>query len=150
MATVARHFGLKNVGETLLSSKLQILNGSGNRRPSVALSILTGRVASQLSILETFYPEDPVVLHPVAHPAVETLAERSRPQYTARTVYLTETHLRDIDFIVDALTKPRSNQLIKPESKRVTRSAVVRRALEQLRAALEADADESFEPLEND
>jgi hypothetical protein len=140
MATVARRFGLKNVGETLLSSKLQILSGSGNRRPSAALSILTGRVASQLSILETFYPDDPVVLHPAAAPAIEALAERSRPQYTARTVYLTETHLRDIDFIVDAFT--RSNQ--QPESKRLTRSAVVRRALEQLRAALEADPAESL------
>ena len=143
---MARRFGLKNVGETLLSSKLQILNGSGNRRPSAALSILTGRVAAQLSILETFYPEDPVVLHPAAEPVVETLVERSRPQYTARTVYLTETHLRDIDFIVEAFT--RSHQ--QPESKRVTRSAVVRHALEQLRAALEADPAEPFQPLEND
>ena len=137
---MARRFGLKNVGETLLSSKLQILTGSGNRRPSVALSILTGRVASQLSILDTFYPEDPVVLHPVAEPVVETLVEPSRPRYMARTVYLTETHLRDIDFIVEAFI--RSHQ--QPESKRVTRSSVVRHAIEQLRAALEADPAEPF------
>jgi hypothetical protein len=111
MATVARRLSLKRgVGETLLTSKLQILVGTGSRRPSTALSILTGRVADQLSI-----------------------ARVTRPHFMPRTVYLTEKHLRDIDAVVDML----SSQHI--ESKRLTRSAVLRRAVEHLRNAIEAD-----------
>ena len=41
---MARRFLLMpNVGERLLASKLQILSGTGARRPSLALSILTGQ-----------------------------------------------------------------------------------------------------------
>ena len=59
MAAVARQLVMSRpVGEVLLKSKLQILNGTGHRRPSIALSILTGRVAEQLSILENFYAAD--------------------------------------------------------------------------------------------
>ena len=133
-----------SVGETLLGPKLQILNGTGNRRPSIALSILTGRVASQLSILENFYSEDPVVLPPAAQPVVQLILPRPRPHFAARTVYLSDAHLRDIEFIVDAFSK--LNQPV--ESRRLTRSAVVRRALEHLRAAVEADPAKSFQPLE--
>jgi hypothetical protein len=133
---VARRLSLrKNVGETLLGAKLQILTGAGNRRPSIALSILTGRIAEQLSILENFYPGDPVVAPvPVAdQPMLEVTEASTRPHYVARTVYLADEHLRDIDFIIETL----STQYL--ESRRVTRSSVLRQAVEHLRAAVEAD-----------
>jgi hypothetical protein len=108
---VARRFSLMHsVGETLLSSKLQILSGTGNRRPSNALSILTGRVGDELAIVKP-----------------------ARPHFLPRTVYLSEKHLRDIDALVDRLTSYQT------QPKRVTRSAVLRRAVEFLRSAIEAD-----------
>jgi hypothetical protein len=108
---VARRFSLnQSVGETLLLSKLQILSGTGKRRPSAALSILTGRVADQLSLVRP-----------------------TRPHFLPRTVYLSEKHLRDIDAVVDMLS---SHHL---EPKRLTRSAILRRAVEHLRIAVEAD-----------
>jgi hypothetical protein len=120
--------GRADVGERLLGSKLQILSGSGNRRPSIALSILTGRVAEQLSILENFYPTDPAVAEdaPVVTPVKPT-----RPQLLARTVYLSEVHLRAIDAIIAAWQPD--------QARRVTRSAVLRRAIEHLRDAVEND-----------
>jgi hypothetical protein len=122
--------GRADVGERLLGSKLQILSGSGNRRPSIALSILTGRVAEQLSILENFYASDPAVTDDA--PVVALVpAKPSRPHLLARTVYLTESHLRAIDAIIDAWQPD--------QSRRVTRSAVLRRAIEHLRDRVEAD-----------
>jgi hypothetical protein len=118
----------RGVGEMLLTSKLQILNGTGTRRPSIALSILTGRVAEQLSILENFYAADPVNETPEAQ--MTLVPHRSR-QYAARTVYLSEAHLREIDAIIEAC---QAN-----EPRRLTRSAVLRRAIEHLRVAVEAD-----------
>src|SRR5438270_4984403 len=98
MAAVARQLVMSRpVGEMLLTSKLQILNGTGTRRPSIALSILTGRVAEQLSILENFYATDPVNESPEVQAAL--VLHRPR-QYAARTVYLSEAHLRDIDAII--------------------------------------------------
>jgi hypothetical protein len=140
MATVARRYLLRTgVGETLLGSKLQILNGTGNRRPSIALSILTGRVAEQLSILENFYAGDPAVgPAPQVAPVVEL---RARRHYVAHTVYLSDRHLRDVDWIIDAVSTQQ------PEPRRLTRSAIVRRAVEHLRAAVEADPAKSL--LEN-
>jgi hypothetical protein len=134
MATVARRLSLTaNVGETLLSSKLQILKGTNNRRPSIALSILTGRVAEQLSILENFYAADPVVA-PVAIPSPLPVAERpARPHLVPRTVYLSEKHLSDIDSIIEVL----SGQHV--DHRRLNRSAILRRAVEYLRKAVEAD-----------
>ena len=126
--------GRGDVGERLLSSKLQILSGTGNRRPSIALSILTGRVVEQLSILENFYANDPVVVDTAVvaePPQVVTPVEAPRPQLVARTVYLGESHLRDIDSIIEAWQPGRS--------RRLTRSAVLRRAIEHLRGAVEAD-----------
>jgi hypothetical protein len=131
---------VRDVGERLLTSKLQILNGSGNRRPSLALSILTGRVAEQLSIVDNFFPAHPAVVdEPVPEPeapAAEALevvnAEPARPHLTARTVYLTEAHMRDIATIIDAL------QADSP--RRLTRSAVLRKAIEHLRTTVEADS----------
>jgi hypothetical protein len=125
--------GRGDVGERLLGSKLQILSGTGNRRPSIALSILTGRVAEQLSILESFYADDPVVTDAPEPVPVVTLLKPVpvRPHLLARTVYLTESHLRDIDAIIEAWQPGRS--------RRLTRSAVLRRAIEHLRGAVEAD-----------
>jgi len=139
---VARRLQLigKSVGETLLTSKLQILNGTGNRRPSIALSILTGRVAEQLSILENFYREDPAMTPTVVAP-VDEPEQRGRPQMLARTVYLSETHLRDIDAIIQSYS----------QAKRITRSAIVRRALEHLRAVVEDQPGSlNLMPLENE
>ncbi len=123
--------GRGDVGERLLGSKLQILTGSGNRRPSIALSILTGRVAEQLSILENFYADDPAVVGDSAPAPVVTLLKPVRPHLLARTVYLSESHLRDIDAIIEAWQPG--------QPRRWTRSAVLRRAIEHLRGAVEAD-----------
>jgi hypothetical protein len=134
MATVARRFSLmQNVGETLLSSKLQILSGTGRRRPSVALSILTGSVAEELTGLENFYAADPVGTQvPVLVP-MEAIATPARPHFLPRTVYLSDAHLRDVDAMVAILS---SYQI---EPKKLTRSALLRRAVEHLRNAIEAD-----------
>jgi hypothetical protein len=122
--------GRADVGERLLGSKLQMLSGSGNRRPGIALSILTGRIAEQFSSLDAFYTPDPVVTE--AAPVVTVISEKPRrPHLLARTVYLTESHLRDIDAIINAWQPD--------QSRRVTRSAVLRRAIEHLRDAVEAD-----------
>ena len=128
--------GARDVGERLLTSKLQILNGTGNRRPSIALSILTGRVAEQLSILESFYAEDPAVADAPPPEPVVPMVQPARPHLLARTVYLTESHMRDIEAIIDAWqpTAPR----------RLTRSAVLRRAIEHLRCTIDADPANSM------
>jgi hypothetical protein len=116
---------MANVGERLLASKLQILNGTGSRRPSVALSLLTGRVSEyvapveHLSVIADVEPASVVVSHRVVR------------QYNARTVYLSESHLADIDRIIQAW------QQVEP--RRLTRSAVLRRAVELLRDTVEAD-----------
>ena len=131
----------QGVGELLLTSKLQILNGTGNRRPSIALSVLTGRVVEQLSILENFYAADPVVVAnetPDAPVAMEL--DRPRRNYAAHTVYLSDAHLRAIDGIIEAM------QHVEP--RRLNRSAVLRRAVEHLRTAVEADPAKFL--LEND
>ncbi len=145
---MARHLQLRvGVGERMLTSKLQILNGSTSRRTSLALSMLTGRVIEPLSLVadvehlfdmgegefnkgegETF--KAPVLL----------AAHRHRRQYAARTVYLSERHLRDVDLIIEAWQQV--------DSKRLTRSAVMRRAVEHLRDAVEADPANCT--LEND
>jgi hypothetical protein len=125
----------RDVGERLLSSKLQILSGTGTRRPSMALNILTGRVAEQLSILESFFPNDPVVAEdtqPAPAPIVH-LVKPPRPHSLARTVYLTDAHLRDIETIIGAW------QGLQDSPRRLTRSAVLRRAVEHLRSSVEAD-----------
>src|SRR5438067_11001112 len=148
MATVARRLSLnihvRDVGETLLTSKLQILQASGNRRPSIPLSILTGRVAEQLSILENFYASDPVVLEqPKLLPLGPVMVQSDKPHFLARTVYLSEAHVRDIDAIID----PFSKTGLQVQPRRMTRSAVLRRALERLRDAVEADPAKTL--LEN-
>ena len=130
----------EGVGERLLTSKLQILNGTSSRRPSIALSILTGRVAEQLSILESFYAADPVVTHESPESPLPALAQRPQRQFAAHTVYLTDTHLHDLDRMIEVMQQA--------EPRRLTRSAVLRRAVEHLRSAIEADPAKFI--LEND
>ena len=122
MATVARRFLLRAaVGERLLTTKLQILSGTSARRPSAALSILTGQV-------------DASSVEPTALKVVQPVR-----RFAARTVYLSERHLNDIDRIIQAWQQG--------EPRRVTRSAVLRRAVEHLRKAIETHPDETL--LEN-
>lgn len=128
-----------NVGATLLTTKLQILTGTSPRRPSIALSILTGRVSEQLSILENFYAQDPVVASPPRE-APTPIRLPLPPRYRPRTVYLSEDNLRDIACIIDAWRQV--------DPRRLTRSAVLRRAVEHLRTAVEADPAKFL--LEND
>ena len=125
---MARRLLLRSgLGERLLASKLQILTGSGSRRPSIALSILTGRLDE-----EELAEHEPVPSHALlAFPS-----QRMRRQYAARTVYLSEAHLRDVDRIIDAWRQV--------EPRRLTRSAVLRRAVEHLRAAVDADPAKSL------
>ena len=59
MATVARRLQLRaGVGERMLTSKLQVLNGTANRRTSLALRMLTGRIIEPLALV----PEIPMLL----------------------------------------------------------------------------------------
>ena len=141
---MARRLPLKDgaradIGARLLGSKLQILSGTGNRRPSIALSVLTGRVAEQLTILESFFADDPALSNePESEPTPLLVlpVRTNRPHLLARTVYLTDAHLRDIDAIIEAWQPG--------HTRRVTRSAVLRRAIEQLRSAVEADPAKSL------
>src|SRR5437899_5914733 len=119
------------VGEILLTSKLQILKGAGHRRPSLALSILTGRVAEQLSILEDFYAANAVVATEAIDPPVSIAVRRPHRQFAAHTVYLSDAHLQDLDQIIQAW------QQVQP--RRLSRSAVMRRAVEYLRTAVQDD-----------
>jgi hypothetical protein len=132
MAAVARRLLLKpGVGERLLASKLQFLNGTATRRPGLALRILTGRDADPLTLLDNdVFQEEPTNLD----------VERVRVRYAARTVYVSERHVRDVDYIIEAWQQE--------DARRLTRSAVVRRAVEYLRAAVEADPAQFL--LEND
>jgi hypothetical protein len=103
------------LGERLLASKLQILNGTGSRRPSAALTLLTGGAAEMRAVAEG--------------PA------RGERQFAPRTVYLAERHVRDIDQIIDAWEQV--------ESRRLNRSAVLRRAIEHLRTIVESETTSS-------
>src|SRR5260370_21845713 len=131
MATMARRLQLRaGVGERMLTSKLQVLNGTANRRTSLALRMLTGRVLEPLALvpdIETLFSigdDEPV------NPPVMLAPHRHGRHYAARTVYLSERHLRDVDHIINAWQHV--------DSKRLTRSAVLRRALEHLRDAAES------------
>ena len=122
-------------GERLLTAKLQILNGSGGRRPSLALGILTGRVAEPLAEAacpETYLQPLPTLRLLPPLPPVEAQPEPRPRQYAPRTAYLAERHLADLDYIIQAWQAGAAG------SRRVTRSAVIREAIEQLRTAVEA------------
>ncbi len=138
---MARRLQLRaGVGERMLTSKLQVLNGTANRRTSLALRMLTGRIIEPLSLVadvETLFSigEDEPLKLPVL-----LAAHRHGRHYAARTVYLSECHLRDVDRIIETWQQV--------DSKRLTRSAVLRRAIEHLRDAVEADPAKCT--LEND
>jgi hypothetical protein len=104
----------QGAGEQLLAVKLQILNGTGVRRPSSALAVLTGAAPA---------PLEPAV-------AVDEPSTRA----ARRTVYLSERHLRDIDLIIGAWQEN--------EPRRLNRSAVLRRAIEHLRTLVESETDQ--------
>ena len=128
-------------GQRLLQSKLQILTGSGGRRPSVALSILTGGLPEPRPAHET--------LEPIAFPRPSLRLAGTEPEpgrgtrrtvrarYTARTVYLSEQNLADLDAIIGAWQTS--------ASRRVSRSAVLRRAVEHLRVAVDGGAEPTLE-----
>jgi hypothetical protein len=120
------------VAERMLMSKLQILNGATGRRTSLALSMLTGRTIEPWTFVANVqsqsYPSDEPT---TAEPPVLLAAHRHGRQYAARTVYLSERHLQDVDQIIQAWQQV--------DSRRLTRSAVLRRAVEYLRDAVEAD-----------
>ncbi len=138
---MARPLQLRSgVGERMLMSKLQILNGTTGRRTSLALSMLTGRAVEPFSfVAEVEHPFDRG-RGEVATPIAMLAAQRSGRQVLARTVYLSERHLHDVDVIIGAWQQV--------DSKRVTRSAVLRRAVEYLRDAITADPAKF--KLEND
>jgi hypothetical protein len=137
---VARRLLLRaGVGERLLTTKLRILNGTGSRPHNIALSMLTGSIAVQRLIVADLLDADVLDVVILAQPIL-TPFHRSR-HYAARTVYLSERHLSDVDQIADAW------QLIEPH-RRFSRSAIVRRAVEFLHAAVEADPAMSM--LENE
>jgi hypothetical protein len=123
----------------MLTSKLHILNGTVAHRTSLALSMLTGRIVEPLSLadVEHLYSmsEHEMVVAPVV-----VAVHRHTKQYAARTVYLSERHLRDVDRIIESWQQD--------DSRRLTRSAVLRRAIEYLRDAVEADPAQCT--LEND
>jgi hypothetical protein len=153
---VARRLLLRpGVGERLLTTKLLILNGTGGRSTNIALSMLTGSIAVQRLVVADLLEIDdrgaePIVLNlldvrDVIEPIVIGVETEPAPfhrsrHYSARTVYLSEHHLSDVDRIADAW------QLIEP--RRLSRSAVVRRAVDYLHAAVEADPDKFM--LENE
>jgi hypothetical protein len=138
---VARRLQLRaGVGERMLTSKLQVLNGTGPRRTSLALRMLTGRIIEPLSLVadvETLFSVGPAEQFKAP---ILLASHRHGRQYIARTVYLSERHLRDVDQIIDTWQQV--------DAKRLTRSAVLRRAIEHLRDAVEADPAKCT--LEND
>jgi len=123
----------------LLTAKLQILTGTGNRRPSLALGILTGR-SEHLSLVPPTAIDAVAEIAEVAEPVSIIIHMPTRPRYAARTVYMTERHLRAVDEIIDAWQQV--------GSRRLTRSAVLRRAIDHLRTAVHADPAKSL--LENE
>jgi hypothetical protein len=138
---VARRLQLRaGVGERMLTSKLQVLNRTASRPTSLALRMLTGRIIEPLALVpdvETLFNvgDDEPIQAPVL-----LAAHRHGRHYAARTVYLSERHLRDVDRIIETWQQV--------DSKRLTRSAVLRRAIEHLRDAVEADPAKCT--LEND
>ena len=130
------------VGQRLLQSKLQVLAGTGGRRPSLALSILTGGVPEPRPADEDLVSAaDPIQRRePLPFPRsaiVEQPGPRAQRRFAARTVYLSDRHLGDLDAIIEAWQRG--------SSKRLTRSAVLRQAIERLRAAVEDGADPTLE-----
>jgi hypothetical protein len=123
----------------MLTSKLHILNGSVSHRTSLALTMLTGRIidpSSYLADFELLYSRGEVE----TFEAPVLLDAHRQKRFAARTVYLSDRHLRDVDRIIEAWQHV--------DAKRLTRSAVLRRAIDYLRDAVEADP--AMCTLEND
>ena len=120
------------VGERLLAAKLRLLSGSSERGTSAALSILTG--AAQTAEL----PARPTLATP-ARPTPVALPP-ARSHYAARTVYLSERHLRAIDRISAAWQQP-------GQARRASRSAVLRGAIEHLLVSVEAETAAAAPPV---
>ena len=106
---------MPGAGERLLAAKLRLLSGTSDRRTSAALSVLTG---GRVELPRSAAP-----------------ARHRRRQFAARTVYLSERHLHDIDHIIEALQNE--------QPQRWNRSAVLRHAVEQLRATVETQSLEN-------
>jgi uncharacterized protein (DUF2384 family) len=124
----------------MLKSKLQILNGTATRRTSLALSLLTGRTIEPLQLVDEIEHVFKMNQAESSSAPVVMAAHHHRRQYAARTVYLSERHLHDVDRIIEIWQQV--------DSKRLTRSAVLRRAIDYLRDAVEADPAKCT--LEND
>lgn len=136
-----------NPGQRLLGSALKRLRGTNARRNNLALDILTGRTAAS-ALDEPSAPRETsraqlaaqggssIVTSPrevaFTHQSAVASAPRRRGAVMARTVYLSDQDVTDIDFIVRAWRR-RAN-------KRVSRSEVLRQAIGNLRAAVELGA----------
>lgn len=136
-----------NPGQRLLGSALKRLRGTNARRSNLALDILTGRTAAS-ALDEPSAPRDtsrariagqggstigdPPREAAFPHPGGVASAPRRRGAVMARTVYLSNQDVNDIDFIVRAWRR-RAN-------KRVSRSEVLRQAIGNLRDAVELGA----------
>lgn len=122
---------MTGVGERMLTSKLQVLNGTTSRRTSLALRMLTGRIVEPYALVTGVETLFGMGQSATFKPPVLIAARRHGRQYVARTVYLSKRNLRDVDRLVEAWQQV--------DSKRLTRSAVLRRAIDYLRDAVEAD-----------
>lgn len=152
----------QDVGHRLLQNKLKILQGVSQRRSSFALDILTGRVptpgfeedrllpgrgpaplrtdeprprASEPGMEQTrpVRPDRAAVLQAngdATAPATDVAPPRRT--VVARTVYLGEQEIRDLDFILRAWRRRLH--------RRVSRSEVLRQAIGNLRDAVELGA----------
>ncbi|MBI2756950.1 MAG: hypothetical protein HYX52_09605 [Chloroflexi bacterium] len=138
--------------QRLLQSKLKIFQGATARRSPLALDILTGRAPTPILDAES-ESEEPALetLRPapdsVADGAATVRSSDARPEGSppgkarkglagravlARTVYLSQRDLDDIDFIARAWKRR--------IAKRVSRSEVLRQAIGALRDAVELGA----------
>jgi hypothetical protein len=132
-----------NADHRILASKLQVLAGTGGRRPSLALRILTGGVPESRAAGETDGPGarppgragsavNRPQLRALPSPTPQAVSPGAPRQPVARTVYLLDRHLRDLEAVADAW------ELATGGSKRLSRSAIVRQAIARLRAAVDA------------
>ena len=110
----------------LLAKKLRLLQEPGSRPRSLALDLLTG---GGMPVEETAAGVPATPLPSAARPAARRPA--SAPAVRARTVYLSDQDLQDLDHIAHR----RAGQ----EHRRISRSRVLREAIAALRSAIDAD-----------
>jgi hypothetical protein len=111
----------------LLRNKLGLLQGSAPRR-NLALDILTGRTPVEV----TEEPEAPLNGVDLATEESGSEPRATQRKVLARTVYLSDEDVRDIEFIIRAWRRR--------VHKRVSRSEVLRQAIGNLRDAVELGA----------